>query len=94
MDIPAPLFFKNMEQQVFLGDIAEKEKQVEFVKQWVVDLYESGVFYSFSLHTLELSRRFNSSYIQFRQSKSPEDFKQLQNLAEVLEKRLTEEKRL
>ena len=78
-------------EQIIHSDVVENEKQIEFVKQWVVDLYETGVFYSFSLYTLELSRRFNNCYVKFRNTNSPADFRDLLDLTEKLEKKLIEE---
>lgn len=80
-----------MEHIIYSDFVADKEKQIESVKQWVIDLYESKVFYSFSLYTLELSRRFNSCYVKFRKTKSQADFDELQDLAQKLEQRLIQE---
>lgn len=80
-----------MEQQVASSKNAEKGKQIESVKKWVIDLYSSKVFYSFSLYTLELSRRFNAAYLRYKRTKSPEELEKLQDLAEKLEERLVHE---
>ena len=80
-----------MEQIIYSDHVEEKEKQIESVKQWVIDLYETKVFYSFSLYTLELSRRFNSSYVKFKKSNSATDFEELLDLAQKLEQKLIQE---
>lgn len=83
-----------MEQQTLSPKKEEKKNQIEYVKKWVVDLYNSRVFYSFSLYTLELSRRFNAAYVRYRKTPSPEAFENLQELADKLEKRLVQEDKL
>ncbi|MGB7784885.1 MAG: hypothetical protein WBL27_02180 [Salinimicrobium sp.] len=83
-----------MEQQTISPKKEEKKNQIEYVKKLVIDLYNSKVFYSFSLYTLELSRRFKAAYLRYKKTKSPEAFETLQELAEKLEERLVQEDKL
>ncbi|MFD2518672.1 hypothetical protein [Salinimicrobium flavum] len=80
-----------MEQMVYPGKIHDKEEQIAFVKKWLDELYRSEVFFSFSLYTLELSRRFKSSYSTYFKTGNHSELEQLFKLSENLEKRLLQE---
>ena len=70
---------------------AEKANLIFQVKAMVGDLYQKKDFHSFSLITLELSRRFTSRYNKYLEERSPEALKELCLLAEKLEKRISSE---
>lgn len=50
-------------QQDYILNTEEEYKQINSVKDWVQNIHESGTFFSLSLRTLELIRRFNNLYM-------------------------------
>lgn len=70
---------------------AEKWQHIEFVKSWVDEIYVNRAFHSFSLHTLELTEKFNASYTLFKENNSIKDFQELVTIATDLEKKLLQE---
>lgn len=70
---------------------AVKWQQIEYVKSWVDEIYGHQSFYSFSLETLELTKKFNLGYSLFKEKNSIEDFQSLMIISSELEQRLTQE---
>lgn len=86
--------FSFMEQQVEIGvDHDHQWNHIEYVKVLVDDIYRNKLFYSFSLSSLELSRRFMAHYhtCKTQHSLSASNLKQLNLLAEKLEEKLSRE---
>ncbi len=78
-----------MEQDVQFQDTVKKQmRNVEFVKVQIDEIYKNGQFYSLSLHTLELTRRFNEKYQKFSEEPQEENFRELLILTERLEEKL------
>lgn len=67
---------------------AEKWHHVEYIKSWVEEIYANKAFHSFSLQTLELTRKFNEAYILFNQNNSEKDFLELVDISGKLEAKL------
>lgn len=86
MDQQVQTTAKNLEQWTI----------IENVKIWIDDIYQNKLYYSFSLHSLELTRRFMQYYTTCRKEREmdPLTFDQLYLLAENLEKRLAGEQNL
>lgn len=78
-----------MEQDVQSQDIIKKQLQnIEFVKKYIDDIYENKQFFSLSLHTLELTRRFNQKYLEYAEEPQESSFQELLLLTERLEEKL------
>lgn len=79
-----------LQQQEFIHTTSDEYEQIKSVRDWIQNLHVSGDFFSLSLKTLELIRRFNNLYTQvFEQGdKSPSKVNQLMILSKGLEMEL------
>lgn len=71
--------------------INEKLQDIEYLKKLVDDIYGNSVFNSFHLYTLELTRRFNDSYRQYKKRKTPENLHNLWVITSNLDKKIQKE---
>ena len=71
----------------------EEYKQIDSVKEWIESIHNSGNFFSLSLKTLELIRRFNKLYTEVFEynSMTPGNINQLIIATRGLEKELIEQ---
>ncbi|WP_026916275.1 hypothetical protein [Christiangramia portivictoriae] len=79
-----------LQQEHYIQSTEEEIAHIESVKKSIEELRESGNFFSVSLQTLELIRRFNYLYIQVfeKMDENPSLLHQLVVAAEGLEKKL------
>ena len=84
-----------MERDVqFTVDDSEKWEKIEAVKTWVDEIYESRQFFTFSIRSLELTRKFNNYYQLCKETDGSLYFVELHQLADDLKDRLTREKEM
>lgn len=76
-----------LQQQEYIQSTEEEFLQINSVKELIEDLRDSGNFFSLSLKTLELIRRFNNLYVEVFQKhdRNPSYLNQLVILANGLE---------
>ncbi|MFV9484526.1 hypothetical protein ACNI3T_11830 [Christiangramia sp. ASW11-125] len=82
-----------LQQEHYIQSTEEEISHIESVKESIEELRESGNFFSVSLQTLELIRRFNHLYIQVfeKMEENPSLLHQLVVAAVGLEKKLIRE---
>lgn len=82
-----------LQQQEYIQSTEEEFSQINSVKELIQDLRDSGNFFSLSLKTLELIRRFNNLYVQVfsNHEDNPSYLNQLVILANGLEGELIRE---
>ena len=82
-----------LQQEHYIQSTEEEISHIESVKDSIEKLRESGNFFSVSLQTLELIRRFNHLYIQVfeKMDENPSLLHQLVVAAVGLEKKLIRE---
>ncbi|MFV8282117.1 hypothetical protein ACNKXS_11275 [Christiangramia marina] len=82
-----------LQQEHYIQSTDEEISHIESVKDSIEELRDSGNFFSVSLQTLELIRRFNHLYIQVfeKMDKNPSLLHQLVVAAVGLEKKLIRE---
>ena len=82
-----------LQQQEYIQNTEEEFSQIDSVKAMIEDLRDSGNFFSLSLKTLELIRRFNNLYVEVFQKhdNNPSFLNQLVILANGLEGELVRE---
>ncbi|WPY97076.1 hypothetical protein [Christiangramia sp. OXR-203] len=82
-----------LQQEHYIQSTEEEISHIESVKDSIEELRESGNFFSVSLQTLELIRRFNHLYIQVfeKMDENPSLLHQLVVAAVGLEKKLIRE---
>lgn len=82
-----------LQQEHYIQSTEEEISHIESVKESIEELRESGNFFSVSLQTLELIRRFNHLYIQVfeKMDANPSLLHQLVVAAVGLEEKLIRE---
>ena len=82
-----------LQQEHYIQSTEEEISHIESIKDSIEELRESGNFFSVSLQTLELIRRFNHLYIQVfeKMDENPSLLHQLVVAAVGLEKKLIRE---
>ncbi|WP_299155593.1 hypothetical protein [uncultured Christiangramia sp.] len=82
-----------LQQEHYIQSTDEEISHIESVKDSIEELRESGNFFSVSLQTLELIRRFNHLYIQVfeKMDQNPSLLHQLVVAAVGLEEKLIRE---
>ncbi|WP_295179436.1 hypothetical protein [uncultured Christiangramia sp.] len=82
-----------LQQEHYIQSTDEEISHIESVKGSIEELRESGNFFSVSLQTLELIRRFNHLYIQVfeKMDQNPSLLHQLVVAASGLEEKLIRE---
>ena len=82
-----------LQQEHYIQSTEEEISHIESVKDSIEELRESGNFFSVSLQTLELIRRFNHLYIQVfeKMDQNPSLLHQLVVAASGLEEKLIRE---
>ena len=82
-----------LQQEHYIQSTEEEVSHIESVKNSIEELRESGNFFSVSLQTLELIRRFNHLYIQVfeKMDQNPSLLHQLVVAAVGLEEKLIRE---
>jgi len=82
-----------LQQEHYIQSTDEEISHIESVKDSIEELRDSGNFFSVSLQTLELIRRFNHLYIQVfeKMDENPSLLHQLVVAAVGLEKKLIRE---
>lgn len=82
-----------LQQEHYIQSTEEEISHIESVKDSIEELRESGNFFSVSLQTLELIRRFNHLYLQVfeKMDENPSLLHQLVVAAVGLEKKLIRE---
>lgn len=69
-------------------NLREQLINVEAMKSCIDDMYKNKMFYSLSLHTLELTRRFNKKYQLYSEVKEEGILQELLALTRILEEKL------
>lgn len=79
-----------LQQQEFIHTTSHEYEQIKSVREWIQNLHVSGNFFSLSLKTLELIRRFNKLYVQVieQEDRSPSNVNQLMIISKGLEMEL------